>query len=133
MLESTSTKYLSNFVSTQGGIRVTVEERRNKGWGKVAEIMSILSEVDMGMHRLEVGLLLRTAILTNSLLYCAEAWSNVSEKEMFRLEQVDIALMKSLVNGHSKCPHIFYYLETGTLVTSSTDNKLINVPSSYTV
>ena len=64
--------------------------------------MGILGEVETGAHRMEVGLLLRKAILTNSLLFSAEAWSAVTDADIHRLEQVDFALLKSLVNGHSK-------------------------------
>ena len=77
--------------------------------------MGIIGEVEMGAHRMKVGLLLRKAILTSYLLFSAEAWSAVSETELYRLEQVDSALLKSLAKGHSKTPLIFHHLETGTL------------------
>ena len=89
------------YLSSTGGVKETIQDRRNKGWGKVAQILGILGEVDMGANRIEAGLLLRKAILTNSLLFSAEAWSNVSEQDIKRLEQVDTALLKSLVKGHS--------------------------------
>ena len=72
--------------------------------------------MDFGQHRIEVGLLLRKAILTSGLLYSAEAWSDVSEADIKRLEQVDSALLKALVKGHSKTAPIFHHLETGTLM-----------------
>ena len=110
-----SFKYLGNIVTTNGGNQATIEDRRNRGWGKVAQIMGILGEVETGAHRMEVGLLLRKAILTNSLLFSAEAWSAVTDTDIHRLEQVDSALLKSLVNGHSKTATIVHHLETGTL------------------
>ena len=116
MQESDCAKYLGSFVTPNGGVRNTIEDRRKKGWGKVAQILGILSEVNVGYHRVEVGLMLRRAILTNSLLFSAEAWSAVTEKEIKRLEVVDTALLRSLVNGHSKCPVVFHYLETGSLM-----------------
>ena len=76
MTECKSTKYLGNFVSTSGGIQETVEDRRKKGWGKIATIMGILGEVDMGCNRLEAGLLLRQSILVNSLLCRILVWTN---------------------------------------------------------
>ena len=57
-----------------------------------------------------------TAILTSSLLFTSEAWHNVTEKDIRRLEQVDAALLRSLVKAHSKTPIIFHYLEFGTLM-----------------
>ena len=109
-------KYLGNYLSSYGGVKDTIEDRRNKGWGKESQILGILGEVDIGGHRMEAGLLLREAILTNSLLFSAEAWSNVTDKDIKRLEQVDTCLLKSLVKGHSKTPVVFHHLESGTLM-----------------
>ena len=72
--------------------------------------------MDMGAHRVEVGLILRKAILVPSLLFTAETWSGVTEADIVKLEQVDQALMRSLLNGHSKCPKEFPYLEMGELM-----------------
>ena len=93
MHEVSKTKYLGNILSSTGGVRDTIEDRRSKGWGKVSQILGILGEVDMGDRRMEAGLLLRKAILTNSLLFSAEAWSNVEDKDIKRLEQVDTSLL----------------------------------------
>ena len=81
-------KYLGNILSTEEGLEDTIEDRRSKGWGRIASIMGILSEVDndMGVHRLEAGLKLREAILINSILFSAEAWSGVNQKHLSRLE-----------------------------------------------
>ena len=116
MHETQSSKYLGNVLTSVGGVRATIEDRRNKGWGKVSQILGILGEVPLGPYRIEVGLLLRKAILTSSLLYSAKAWSAVSEAEIKRLEQVDSALLKGMVQGHSKTPSSFHFLETGSLM-----------------
>ena len=116
MLEETSIKYLGNIVSSHGGITETIEDRRNKGWGKVSSILGILSEVDLGNRRVEVGLLLRKAILVNTLLFTSETWSGVQEAQIRRLEQVDEALLRSLLySAHSKVALEFLHLESGTL------------------
>ena len=60
----------------------TITDGRNKGWGKVSTILGILSEFQMGVHKLEAGLLLRQVILVSELLYSAETWSGVSEKQI---------------------------------------------------
>ena len=88
MHEVESGKYLGNFVTSRGGVWATVEDRRNRGWGKVSQVMAILEEVALGRHRVEAGLILRQSILVSSLLWSAEAWSAVTDKELKRLEQV---------------------------------------------
>ena len=114
MMKKQVAKYLGNILSTEGGINETIEDRRNKGWGRIASILGILSEVDMGAHRLEAGLRLKEAILINGMLYSAEAWSGVSQKHLARLEVVDTALLRKLTGSHSKCPTEFHHLETST-------------------
>ena len=55
----------------------------------------------MGTNRVEAGLLLKQSILVNSLLYSAEAWSNVTEKQLARLEVVDSAFLAQLTGGQN--------------------------------
>ena len=114
MEKKDTTKNLGNILSSKGGVGETIEDRRTKGWGKIAQIMLILGVVDMGEHRLEVGLLLRKAILVSTLLYSAEAWSGLTEKQLSRLEVVDSSFLRQLTGGHSKCASEFHHLETGT-------------------
>ena len=45
MKEDTSAKYLGDIITCNGGVRATLGNRRNRGWGKVAEIMGTLSEL----------------------------------------------------------------------------------------
>ena len=56
----------------------------------------------------QVVLILRKAILV-------KAWSDVKEADLVRLEQVDLALLCSLVSGHSKGATEFAHIEPGTL------------------
>ena len=66
-------------------------------------------------HRIEVGLKLRESKLCNRILFSTEAWSSIADMDMDRLEQVDTGLLKQLVDGHSKCSKVFYYLEFGVI------------------
>ena len=77
--------------------------------------MGILSTVDMGVHKVEAGLMLRQAILINSMFFTAEVWSGLTEKHLARMEVVDSSLLRRLTGGHSKSALEFNHLETGTL------------------
>ena len=103
MKTADSVRYLGDIVSASGSMRPCLEDRRNKGWAKLADISAILSE-------------LRETKLHNGILYNSEAWSNIRDKDVERIEQVDVAGLKELVAGHAKCPRAFYYLEFGTLM-----------------
>ena len=114
MKDVPSVKYLGDIISARGGTKASIDNRRNKGWGKVAEIAGTLTEMP-SQHRFEVGLKMRESKLCNGMLFSTEAWSTISDKELDRLEQVDLSLLKQLVDGHSKCTKVFYYLEFGVI------------------
>jgi hypothetical protein len=116
MKTSKSAKYIGDIVNSRGSVRDTVEKRRNKGWGTITQIMGLVSEVSSGAYMIQIGLHLRDTMLCNMMLFNAEAWSSISSKELLRLEQVDTALLRALMGGHSKCPTEFYYLELGVLM-----------------
>ena len=109
-------QYLGNILTSRGGVTATIDDRRNKGWGKVATILGILKEVDMGSQWVKVGLMLRKAILVNNLIFTTETWSGIKEAELRRLEQVDQHLLRSFLFSHSKGALEFLHLESGTLM-----------------
>ena len=88
MQNSNEQKYLGELICSNGSVRNTIEERRNKGYGIVNEIIAIIDEIPLGRFRLEIGLRLRQAMLLNGILFNSEAWHNVSESEMKMLEKV---------------------------------------------
>ena len=45
MKTTKSQKYLGDIITSSGTVRETVEDRRNKGWGRVAEISGILGQL----------------------------------------------------------------------------------------
>ena len=110
-------RYLGDLVSASGSMRPCIEDRRNKGWGKLADISAILDELPDN-RRVKIGLQLRETKLHNGILFNREAWSSTPDKELKQLEQVDVAVLylyfnmlvlKDLVQGHSKCPTFFYF------------------------
>ena len=113
MKESKEEKYLGDLINTSGTIRKTIEERKNKGYGIVSEILAILEEIPLGRYKHEIGLRLRQAMLLNGILYNSESWHAVTETELRMLERVDEHLLRALVKGHSKTPLEFLFREAG--------------------
>ena len=113
MKESKQEKYLGDLINTSGTHRNTIEDRKNKGYGIVNEIIAILDEIPLGRFKMEIGLKLRQAMLLNGILYNSEAWHSLSETEVRIFETVDEHLLRSLVKGHAKTPLEFLYLEAG--------------------
>ena len=116
MKTAESVRYLGDIVSASGSLRPCIDDRRSKGWAKVAEIEGTLSAMP-DRRRVIIGLKLRETKLCNGMLYSTEAWTNISDKEIERMEQVDLAALRTIIGGgHSRCPKPFYYLEYGLIM-----------------
>ena len=83
-----------------------------RGGGEIAKISGILSEMPY-TRKVDIGLKVREAKLLNGMLLSTEALSSITEAELTRMEQVDMALLRSLVEGHSKCRKPFIIMESG--------------------
>ena len=108
-------KYLGDVIDKSGTIQATIDQRKAKGDGIVAEIISIINEIPLGEHKVQVALKLRDAMLINGILYNSEAWHGVTSAQIAKLEAVDESLLRSILKAHSKTAKEFLYLETGTI------------------
>ena len=52
-------KYVGDIISSNMKYSTNIEARRNRGYGIITEILSILREVPLGKYRIEIGLKLR--------------------------------------------------------------------------
>ena len=115
MNDADSEKYLGDVLSKNGTVHQTIERRKAKGDGIVAEILSIINEIPLGRHRMEVALKLREAMLINGILFNSEAWHGVTLAHIAKLEAIDEALLRGILKAHTKTPKEFLYFEIGVL------------------
>ena len=116
MKTAESVRYLGDIVSASGSLRPCIDDRRSKGCTKVADIEGTLSAIP-DMRKVKIGLKLRETKLCKGMLYSTEAWTNISDKEIKRMGQVDMAALRTIIGGgHSRCPKPFYYLEYGLIM-----------------
>ena len=108
-------KYLGDMMIKKGTIQSNIEKRKSKGDGIVAEILSIINEIPLGKHWIEVALQLREAMLINGVLFNSEAWHGVTLAHIVKLESIDEALLRGILKAHLKTPKEFLYLKTGAV------------------
>ena len=113
MKDSDSEKYLGDMINDKGTIQETIDKRKAKGDGIVADILSIISEIPLGKYKVPVALKLREAMLLNGMLFNSEVWHGVTIAQIEKLESVDEALLRGIMKAHCKTPKEFLYLETG--------------------
>ena len=110
MSESKSEKYLGDIVHNSASIKPNLAQRLSRGWGKVSEILAIVKEAPLGHHRVMAGLILRKALLHNTMLLNSEAWHSFNLGQVKAIERIDEALIRGLVQGHSNIaiPALFW-------------------------
>ena len=84
----------------------------DKGMGIVNSILSILKEISFGRYYFNIGMMLRTSMLVNGILFSTEALSNISQSNINLLEECDKKLMRKLFEAEQGTPIEAFYLET---------------------
>ena len=86
-----------------------------KGYGIVSQIVAISEEAPLGKWRMKCSMILRNAMLVNSMLFNAEAWQGIVKDETQQLRRVDEYLFRKLFSAHSKTPIEAFCLESGQI------------------
>ena len=86
--ESESEKYLGDLITNSRKIKPNINSRRENGFGIVSIILSILDEVPLGKFKVQIGLILRQAMLLNGILHNSEVWSDLELSGIKLLEDV---------------------------------------------
>ena len=69
----------------------------------------------MGMSFIESALLLHHSVVLQTMLNNCQSWTNLSLKDIKRLEVVQLRHLKRIVRAPSSTPNVFVFLEMGVL------------------
>ena len=108
-------RYLGDILTSDGKIGDNIEERVNKGFGKVNDILSMLSEVSFGHHYFEMALMFRQSMLINSILCNIEVLYGVTKAHVERLESVDKNFMRRIFQAPISTPVESFFIEANVL------------------
>ena len=115
MLTTEQEKYLGDIVTSDTKIDKNIKMRHDKGIGISNQIMSILKEVSFGIYHFEMGLLFRTSLLINGILFNTEVIHNLTDKHVTQFEECDRIFMRQLFDAEAGTPVESFYIETSTL------------------
>ena len=85
---SKTEKYLGDFICNTGSNKPNIARRLSKGWGRVSDILAIVSEAPLSRWRIASGLVLRKSLLLNSIMFNSKAWHNFSETQVEAFEKI---------------------------------------------
>ena len=119
---STAEKYLGDIIAESivgnGCNNKNIENRRKKGLGLVAQVMSLLDSVSLGYYLFETAMILRESIFLNGIMCNSEAWYSLTKKQIKELEDVDKLLLRRILQAPVSTPGEALYLETGAIPIS---------------
>ena len=115
MISSSNEKYLGDIITSDTKIDENIKMRHDKGLGIANQILSILKEVSFGVFHFEMGLLFRTSLLLNGILFNTEVLFSMTEKHISVLEDCDKYLLRSLFNAEMGTPIESLFIETSTI------------------
>ncbi len=110
-----STKVVGNVVNERGTNIDMINERVKNGIGAIASTLSICNEVTMGISFVEAALTMHEAVVIATLISDSQAWTNLAQKDIKRLQAVQLRHLKRIVRAPSSTCNAFLFLEMGVL------------------
>ena len=120
--KSSFEKYLGDIIAesivNNGCNDKNINNRKKKGLGLVAQVMSILDSVSLGFYLFETAMILRESIFVNGIMFNSEVWYSLTKKQIKDLEDVDKLLLRRILHAPVSTPTEALYLETGAIPIS---------------
>ena len=106
-------KYLGDIISVDGMNTKNIAAKIAKATGITRNIKSILEDMCLGPYFFEVALVLRNSLFLNGILTNLEVSYGLTEDEITKLEQMDEALIRAMLECPVSVPREMLYLEMG--------------------
>ena len=92
-----------------------MNDRVKRGTKAMISIQGFMREASLGIHTVNVYLLLHNAIFLASILFNAQAWSNISNKNVQQITTIQLKFLKKMMKARPSTANSFVFLELGTL------------------
>ena len=106
---------LGDVFNSKGNNDDLINDRVKRGTASMVSIHGFMREMSLGVHTISVYLLLHHAIFLASMLFNAQAWSNITEKNMSNLTTIQMRFLKKAMSAKQATTNSFMYLELGVL------------------
>ena len=107
--------YLCVLVNDHGTNVDMIDDRVSKGIGTIVSSLSICNEVTMGISFVKSALVMHNAVVLATLIFNSQSWTKLAQKDVRRLEVVQLRYLKRIVRAPSSTCNAFVFLELGIL------------------
>ena len=102
-------------INSKGDYSDLVLNRIRRGVVAMIRIEALVNETGLGVHTVNVHLLLYQSLFISCLLFNSQAWSNIKETDLLRLEKIQVKCLKRILQLPRSTANSFVYLEFGKL------------------
>ena len=106
---------LGDVFNSKGNNDDLVNDRIKRGTASMISIHGFMREVQRGIHTVSVFLLLHNAIFMAGLIFNAQAWSNLTDKNLERITTIQLKFLKKIMTAKQATSNSFVFLEMGIL------------------
>ena len=115
MEKTTSQKYLGFVLSCTGDNMVNIGHMKSKSVGIIRQIFNRLENLNLQKYYFECAIILMNCMLRSSILYAAETYYDLTEKQLRELERIEEGFLRKLLKTSKSCPIVILYLSVGII------------------
>jgi hypothetical protein len=110
----TEITYLGDVFNSKGNNDGLIADRVKRGIKAMVTIAALMSEVNLGIHRISTHLLLYRSLFL-SILFNSQTWSNLRMQDIKALTTLQLKFLKRIIGVSSSSANSFTFLELGVL------------------
>ena len=107
--------YLGDLINNKGTNADLITDRHQRGVTAMIKIEALVRETGLGIHTVNVHLLLYQSLFLSCVLFNSQVWRNLSEKEINKLESLQRRCLRKIFNAPHSTSRSFVYLEFGAV------------------
>ena len=107
--------YLGDLINNKGTNLDLVSDRYQRGITAMIKIEALVRETGLGIHTVNVHLLLYRSLFLSCVLFNSQVWRNLSEKDINKLENLQLRCLRKIFNVPHSTLRAFVYLEFGAV------------------
>ena len=113
---SDCTKYLGDYVNSNGSNSGLINARVKKAQGSVTELISICNEAQFSLNQISAMFLLYRSVFLSRLRFNCETWSNLTNQGVESLQKVQLKYLRNIMEVANSKPVAGTFLELGILL-----------------
>ena len=114
---------LGDVFNSKGNNEDLINDRIRRGTTSMISINGFIRETQLGIHTIAVHILLHNVIFIASILFNAQAWSNLTMKNINKLTTMQLKFLKQIMGVKKSTPNAFVYLEMGVMPVENEIHK----------